>query len=75
MVTTPEKKPEGLSTKVTIERAGRNVVAGSPVGAVRRIILYMVAAGCVAATLVVGPAAVIVGLVAIILLIATDELR
>lgn len=73
MGTVPEPEPQdipgGLVVIHKVERAGRILIAGSDVGAVRRIALYTIVAVC----LVVG--LVPLGLVALMLLATTDVLR
>lgn len=60
---TKEEKAEGIA---------RSVIAGHPQGAVRRIILYVI----VGASMVVGIEwqAAVVGIIALMLLLATDSL-
>lgn len=75
MVTTPEPAEEP-KTRVTIvreqaETAARVLIAGHEVGAIRRILLYVIAA----LALVVGDLATPLGLAALMLLATTDDLR
>lgn len=75
MGTVPEPEPQP-EPKVTIvrrhaETAVRILIAGHEVGAIRRIALYAV----VAATLFAAGPVGVVGLVALVLLATTDDLR
>jgi hypothetical protein len=75
MVTVPEpEEPTPTTAQLALKRGesiARNVVAGSPVGAVRRLVLYVV----VAVALILAPAPVaVVGLIGVLLLIGTDQI-
>jgi hypothetical protein len=68
------EREQGLADRVRqrAEDAARTLIAGSPVGAVRRIVLYVI----VGLTLLTEPTPfAAVSLVAWVLLIATDVLR
>ena len=77
MVDTPQltEREQGLADRVRqrAEDAARTIVAGSPVGAVRRIVLYVIA---VVAMVITAPTPLeVIGLVALILLAVTDAFR
>lgn len=73
MVTNPEEEP---TEPTAAERGARSVIAGHPQGAVRRIVLYLVAVTGLALASTVGleTLGLFVGLIALMLLAATDRL-
>jgi hypothetical protein len=69
----PEESEPGALDQM--EAIGRTVIAGSPVGAVRRILLYLAVWVSLLLALVFGEWGVVTGGAALVLLMATDDLR
>ena len=72
-----EQEPEPGKVHVTLEvaeRVVREVVAGSPLGAIRRIVLYCIVMAGVTAAAGVTSVAVYLAVLAVVLLISTDRL-
>lgn len=81
MVTTPEEIEEPPTrleqVREDVEAFTRIIIAGSPVGAVRRIVLYLVIGIALLPLATGGPAGIVVGgvgLIALLLLAMTDHL-
>lgn len=80
MVTTPEQLegPDRMAeARLAIDAGMREAIAGSPVGSVRRILLYIVSGTCVVALGAMGPSAAAtagLAIVALFLLALTDKL-
>lgn len=72
MVTKPDGPDEEPEPAVKVERAIREIVAGHPQGAVRRILLYVLLVVGITLTAVVPPVGLLLGLSATVLLLATD---
>jgi hypothetical protein len=77
IVTTPfpEEEPptRTQALREQAEAAARIIVAGSSVGAMRRIVLYVIVGIALAAGGTVGVLAGLVGIIAILLLAMTDQ--
>jgi len=80
MVTNAEQADPGLPIEEQAEMFARNVIAGHPQGSVRRIILYSALAGNLMGLAILtnghplGIAMGVIGAVAFVLLLATDQL-
>lgn len=68
---TPEEPAEETNL-IRVEGVTRNIIAGAPNAAVRRIVLYAIIALALGAGWLLTS---VIGLAALVLLIATDELR
>lgn len=74
MVTTPEPEKPEPTREERLEGVGRNLIAGHPRGAVRRIVLYAIvyaAIGALGGTMWFFS---VIGMVALTLLALTDQL-
>lgn len=78
MVTTPAQPGNDPTTRekllADVEAASRTVIAGSSVGAIRRIVLYLIT-GVALIGATIWAWALVPGIVALMLLLATDDLR